>query len=512
MGGRRRRDDGWDEGRGDRQDGWRDPRQGDGREGWQGDGREGWHERGPDRADGRHRAALPASGGWQSAGDRSAGGDWPPVTGYQAADAQGGYQTGMGQGGYQPAAGQGGYQPAAGQGGYQPAAGQGGYQPAIGQGGAAAYGGGPGYGDAGYGAAPSGAGAFPGGGQGFAGPGYQEQRFPTTGYAETGYPGNGYSGNGYSGNGSTGYASGAGDTRYGDHGGTGYGHSGAVYPDAGYGNGDWSGGGYQDPGYTQPAAPGGSWFGDGAAHDASANGRASGSYAADTTAVRRPEGEFPETSATAQYGSVASWEPDLASGEYGPSGQSGQANGIPSGTPRPYGRLSIFTLLEDKAAEFDRLAEQAAEGVRTAEPDTLVYVIHVVPKAPMQRIIYEIYRDRQAFESHERQPHIQRFVADRKACVLATNIIDLRLKYAKVAALSAAQTPAPPASAPSASVQETRVNQAPRALESGWPAEGGGRTAGPGYGRLPGSDNRVPRSRSMDWDQPAYQGQRRGGN
>jgi hypothetical protein len=130
----------------------------------------------------------------------------------------------------------------------------------------------------------------------------------------------------------------------------------------------------------------------------------------------------------------------------------------------------------------------------------------------MQRIIYEIYRDRQAFESHERQPHIQRFVADRKACVLATNIIDLRLKYAKVAALSAAQTPAPPASAPSASVQETRVNQAPRALESGWPAEGGGRTAGPGYGRLPGSDNRVPRSRSMDWDQPAYQGQRRGGN
>jgi quinol monooxygenase YgiN len=173
-------------------------------------------------------------------------------------------------------------------------------------------------------------------------------------------------------------------------------------------------------------------------------------------------------------------------------------------------------LLEDKAPEFDRLAEQAAEGVRTAEPDTLVYVFHVVPKAPMQRIIYEIYRDREAFESHERQPHIQRFAAERKACVLATNIIDLRLKYAKVAALGAAPAvaaPAPgPAPAPPASAQETRVNAAPRALESARPAEGGGRYAGPGYGPVPGSGDGVPRSRFVDWDQPAYQGQRPGGD
>jgi quinol monooxygenase YgiN len=105
------------------------------------------------------------------------------------------------------------------------------------------------------------------------------------------------------------------------------------------------------------------------------------------------------------------------------------------GTPRPYGRLSIYTLHEDKTREFDRLAERAAEGVRASEPDTLVYVIHIVPKAPMQRIIYEIYRDRGAFQSHERQPHIRQFAADRVSCVLATNIIDLRLKYAKVAAL-----------------------------------------------------------------------------
>jgi quinol monooxygenase YgiN len=122
-------------------------------------------------------------------------------------------------------------------------------------------------------------------------------------------------------------------------------------------------------------------------------------------------------------------------------------------------------LLDDKAAEFDRLAERAAEGVRTAEPDTLVYVIHVVPKAPMQRIIYEIYRDRAAFESHEQQPHIQRFVADRRSCVLATNIIDLRLKYAKVAALATAQ--APEAAAAPGFGQETQLDRVPAGLGSG---------------------------------------------
>jgi quinol monooxygenase YgiN len=118
-------------------------------------------------------------------------------------------------------------------------------------------------------------------------------------------------------------------------------------------------------------------------------------------------------------------------------------------------------LLDSKAAEFDRLAEQAAEGVRTAEPDTLVYVLHVVPKAPMQRIIYEIYRDRAAFESHERQPHIQRFVANRTSCVLATNVIDLRLKYAKVAALGSSQAPQI-----SQSAQGTQLPRARHAQES----------------------------------------------
>jgi quinol monooxygenase YgiN len=115
---------------------------------------------------------------------------------------------------------------------------------------------------------------------------------------------------------------------------------------------------------------------------------------------------------------------------------------------RPYGRILIFTLLEDRVADFDRLAEQAAEEVGKAEPDTLVYVIHLVPNAPLQRIFYEIYRDRAAFEWHENQPYMKRFVAARRACVLATNVIELRLKYAKIAPLPAPASRPPVPSLP----------------------------------------------------------------
>jgi quinol monooxygenase YgiN len=128
--------------------------------------------------------------------------------------------------------------------------------------------------------------------------------------------------------------------------------------------------------------------------------------------------------------------------------QAGPAGSTAATPARPYGRILIFSLLDDRAADFDRLAEQAAEEVRTGEPDTLVYVIHLVPNAPLQRIFYEIYRDRIAFESHESQPYMQRFAAECRSCVLATNVIELRLKYAKVAPLPNPQGPARPGGPP----------------------------------------------------------------
>ena len=73
--------------------------------------------------------------------------------------------------------------------------------------------------------------------------------------------------------------------------------------------------------------------------------------------------------------------------------------------------------------------------VRASEPDTLVFIVHAVPSAPMQRIFYEVYRDRAAFEAHKRQPYVTAFEADRRPYVLATNVIELGLQQAKVSPL-----------------------------------------------------------------------------
>jgi hypothetical protein len=58
--------------------------------------------------------------------------------------------------------------------------------------------------------------------------------------------------------------------------------------------------------------------------------------------------------------------------------------------------------------------------------------VHAVPSAPMQRILYEVYRDRVAYQRHVRLPHVMQFETDRRPYVLATNVIELGLQQAKV--------------------------------------------------------------------------------
>ena len=53
----------------------------------------------------------------------------------------------------------------------------------------------------------------------------------------------------------------------------------------------------------------------------------------------------------------------------------------------------------------------------------------------MQRILYEVYRNRAAYEAQNRQPYVVGFEADRRPYVLATNIIELGLQQAKVSPL-----------------------------------------------------------------------------
>jgi quinol monooxygenase YgiN len=165
---------------------------------------------------------------------------------------------------------------------------------------------------------------------------------------------------------------------------------------------------------------------------------------------------------------------------------------------RPHGLIAIYTLLEDKVAAFDRIAEEAAEQVRAQEPDTLVYVIHTVPKAPMQRIFYEIYRDRAAYERHEQQSHIKRFVTARRPYVLATNVIELRLKYAKISPLVQDETQVPsPAAASSAGASSAGASSAGASSAGAFSAGVLPRSAGPapvrqalppGYGGAPSAD------------------------
>jgi quinol monooxygenase YgiN len=102
---------------------------------------------------------------------------------------------------------------------------------------------------------------------------------------------------------------------------------------------------------------------------------------------------------------------------------------------RLYGLIAIYTLADNRVAEFDALAEQVVREVRTTEPDALVYAVHSVPNAPMQRIFYEVYRDRMAYEEHQRRPYIARFEADCNPYVLATNVIELGTRQAKLSAM-----------------------------------------------------------------------------
>ncbi|WP_280425789.1 putative quinol monooxygenase [Nocardia carnea] len=74
-----------------------------------------------------------------------------------------------------------------------------------------------------------------------------------------------------------------------------------------------------------------------------------------------------------------------------------------------------FDLKDAEAAEgFDRLVAETAEGIRELEPGTLVYATHTVADAPLSRVFYEVYRDREAFEEHERQPHTREFLEERR--------------------------------------------------------------------------------------------------
>jgi quinol monooxygenase YgiN len=78
-----------------------------------------------------------------------------------------------------------------------------------------------------------------------------------------------------------------------------------------------------------------------------------------------------------------------------------------------FGLTVRFDLRPGVAAEFDNLVAETVSLIREREPGTIVYATHVVEGQPDARVFYEVYRDRDAFEEHERQPHVRRFLDGR---------------------------------------------------------------------------------------------------
>jgi quinol monooxygenase YgiN len=97
-----------------------------------------------------------------------------------------------------------------------------------------------------------------------------------------------------------------------------------------------------------------------------------------------------------------------------------------------FGLVVRFTCKDQKSADrFDRLVTETIEKIKTGEPGTLVYTAHRVEGQPLQRIFYELYRDRAAFEVHEQQEHTKRFLGAREELLASVQVDWLSLQAGK---------------------------------------------------------------------------------
>ncbi|WP_245740978.1 putative quinol monooxygenase [Nonomuraea maritima] len=86
---------------------------------------------------------------------------------------------------------------------------------------------------------------------------------------------------------------------------------------------------------------------------------------------------------------------------------------------------------EESAAAFDALVGETIEAIRQREPGTIVYASHRVDGQPLQRIFYELYRDRDAFDAHEQTEHTKRFLAARDELLTSVEVDWLELQSGK---------------------------------------------------------------------------------
>lgn len=97
-----------------------------------------------------------------------------------------------------------------------------------------------------------------------------------------------------------------------------------------------------------------------------------------------------------------------------------------------FGLVVRFTCKDEtSAAAFDELVAATVERIRESEPGTLVYASHRVEGRPLERIFYELYRDRAAFDAHEEQDHTKRFLEARGNYLASVDVDWLELQTGK---------------------------------------------------------------------------------
>ena len=97
-----------------------------------------------------------------------------------------------------------------------------------------------------------------------------------------------------------------------------------------------------------------------------------------------------------------------------------------------FGLMVRFTCKDEASAgAFDQLVNETIGKIETQEPGTLVYAVHKVDGQPLQRIFYELYQDRAAFDAHEEQEHVKRFLGAREELLASVEVDWLDLQVGK---------------------------------------------------------------------------------
>jgi quinol monooxygenase YgiN len=97
-----------------------------------------------------------------------------------------------------------------------------------------------------------------------------------------------------------------------------------------------------------------------------------------------------------------------------------------------FGLVVRFTCMDPGSAEgFDKLVAETVPQVRQHEPGTVVYAVHAVEGKPLERVFYELYRDRAAFDANQEQEHTRRFLAEREQYLAAREVDRLSLLTGK---------------------------------------------------------------------------------